>query len=99
MSRGIVTLLRDGELASRLGAAARDTVIRDFDWRRLCGDVEIIYELMDNSESLPFASAVGRRLVDAGTTLVSNDGDNRPTSLGHGPRIVVAVAEKRNSNL
>ena len=99
LSRGIVTLLRDGELASRLGAAARDTVIRDFDWRRLCHDVEIIYELMDNSESQPFASAVCRSLTVAGTTLVSNDGEQQPSLLGHAPRIVVAVAgeEKQQS--
>jgi glycosyltransferase involved in cell wall biosynthesis len=92
LSRGIVTLLRDGELASRLGAAARDTVVRDFDWRRLCGDVETIYKLMDNSESPLFASAVCRRLTEAGTTLVTNDGEKGPGALGHAPRIVVGVA-------
>jgi 1,2-diacylglycerol 3-alpha-glucosyltransferase len=99
LSRGIVTLLRDGELASRLGAAARDTVTRDFDWRRLCREVEIIYELMDNAESLPFVSAVCRSLTAAGTTLVSNDGEQRPSPLGQAPRIVVAVAgeEKQQS--
>ncbi len=44
LSRGIVALLRNGELAARLGAAARETVARDFDWRRLCGAVENVYQ-------------------------------------------------------
>lgn len=44
MSRGILTLLEDRALASKLGAAARETVVRDFDWRVLCKAVEGVYE-------------------------------------------------------
>lgn len=46
MSRGIVTLLRDQALAHKLGAAAKETVRRDFDWRSLCLAVETVYEAM-----------------------------------------------------
>jgi 1,2-diacylglycerol 3-alpha-glucosyltransferase len=43
LSQGIVTLLRDPDLARRLGAAAKATVERDFDWKNLCGAVEDVY--------------------------------------------------------
>ena len=62
MSSGIVTLLRDGTLARRLGAAARETVVRDFEWRRLCKAVEIVYQSLSEPE---FASVT----ADVNTTL------------------------------
>jgi hypothetical protein len=40
---GILALLRDQELAARLGAAAKETVA-NFDWRRLCRAVEAVYQ-------------------------------------------------------
>jgi 1,2-diacylglycerol 3-alpha-glucosyltransferase len=44
LGRGILAVLRDQDLASRLGAAARETVAREFDWRMLCRDVEVVYQ-------------------------------------------------------
>jgi glycosyltransferase involved in cell wall biosynthesis len=58
MSRGIVALLRDSALALKLGAAARETVVKDFDWRHLCTDVEAVYEAMSTPDSVPVASSV-----------------------------------------
>ena len=55
MSRGIVALLRDSALALKLGGAARETVVRDFDWRHLCADVEAVYEAMSAPGFVPVA--------------------------------------------
>jgi len=44
LGSGIVTLLQDRELAARLGANARATVINNFDWRRICQRIERIYD-------------------------------------------------------
>lgn len=44
MGRAIVKLLRDSELAPKLGANARRTVLSQFDWRLLCRKIEVIYE-------------------------------------------------------
>jgi 1,2-diacylglycerol 3-alpha-glucosyltransferase len=44
LGNGIITLLKDRELAARLGANARTTAIRDFDWRGICQRIEHIYD-------------------------------------------------------
>jgi len=44
LGEAIVTLLRDPELARRLGANARDTAIKNFTWKQLCKKVEAAYE-------------------------------------------------------
>ncbi len=44
LGNGIITLLKDRELAARLGANARTTVLTDFDWRRICQRIEHIYD-------------------------------------------------------
>jgi 1,2-diacylglycerol 3-alpha-glucosyltransferase len=44
LGKGIITLLKDRELAGRLGVNARTTVINDFDWRRICQRIERIYD-------------------------------------------------------
>ena len=44
MGQAIVTLLRDRELAGKLAAQARKTVITKFDWRELCREVEGVYK-------------------------------------------------------
>src|SRR6266513_360824 len=52
LGQGIITLLKDHELAARLGANARTTVLADFDWRRICERIERIYErLLGEPES------------------------------------------------
>jgi 1,2-diacylglycerol 3-alpha-glucosyltransferase len=51
LGRAIVVLLRDQELATRLGSAAKATVERDFDWRRLCRAVEDVYQAVGRTES------------------------------------------------
>jgi len=43
LGEGMALLLRDCELAARLGANARRTVAERFDWRRLCLRVEEVY--------------------------------------------------------
>jgi len=43
LGNGIVTLLKDRELAARLGANARATVLANFDWRIICQQIEHIY--------------------------------------------------------
>jgi len=40
MGQAIGTLLHDRKLAGKLAAQARRTVLREFDWRRLCLDIE-----------------------------------------------------------
>lgn len=44
LGRGISTLLQDLPLASRLGENARETVLAEFDWRRICPKIERIYD-------------------------------------------------------
>ena len=44
MGEEIVTLLSDPELRARIGANARETVLRDFDWGSLCAKIEVIYD-------------------------------------------------------
>jgi len=41
---GILTLMRDPELAARLGKRAKQMVLRDFDWARLCRKIEDVYD-------------------------------------------------------
>src|SRR5438067_1154707 len=44
LGNGIVTLLRDPPLATRLAANARETVLTEFDWRQICPKIERIYD-------------------------------------------------------
>lgn len=44
LGEAIVTMLRDPELAQRLGANARETAIKHFTWKQLCKNVEAAYE-------------------------------------------------------
>ncbi len=44
MGQEIVTLLSDPLLRARLGTNARETVLRDFDWRSLCAKIDVIYD-------------------------------------------------------
>jgi glycosyltransferase involved in cell wall biosynthesis len=76
LSRGIVLLLRDRELANRLGAAARETVVRDFDWRRLCSSIETMYERADNSEFVPLDRTVDQSLTVAEPIFADNTNGN-----------------------
>lgn len=49
---GIVTLLKDRDLAARLAAAARETALREFDWRQLGKKVEALYESLLSARAL-----------------------------------------------
>src|SRR5438874_8278573 len=52
LGNGVVTLLNDRELAVRLGANARATVLANFDWRIICRRIESIYQrLLGKPES------------------------------------------------
>jgi 1,2-diacylglycerol 3-alpha-glucosyltransferase len=52
LGKGIITLLQDHQLAERLGANARATVLANFDWRIICERIERIYDrLLGKSES------------------------------------------------
>jgi glycosyltransferase involved in cell wall biosynthesis len=53
LGRGILALLRDPELATRLGERAKETVAKDFDWSQLCRRVEDIYDSLMTAESEP----------------------------------------------
>jgi glycosyltransferase involved in cell wall biosynthesis len=53
LGRAILTLLRDPELAARLGDNAKEMVARDYDWSRLCGKVEDIYDSVMTPEAQP----------------------------------------------
>jgi len=44
LGKGIITLLEDRELAARLAANARTTVLANFDWRVICQKIEDIYD-------------------------------------------------------
>jgi len=46
MAAGIATLLRDRETAHRLGAAAAQTLRKNYDWRILCRKIETVYRRM-----------------------------------------------------
>jgi len=94
MGRGIVVLLRDHELASRLGAAARETVIRDFDWRWLCRSVENVYELMNIPDVLPNPPAVNQHLKTEDQMILSKYGAETSGLLGRAPRVAVAIARE-----
>jgi len=54
LGNGIVSLMRNPELAARLGKRAKEMVVRDFDWSRLCGKVEEIYDGLIMPEPVPF---------------------------------------------
>src|SRR6266699_3344823 len=52
LGKGIITLLEDRELAARLAANARATVLANFDWRIICQKIERIYDgLLGKPES------------------------------------------------
>jgi glycosyltransferase involved in cell wall biosynthesis len=44
LGQGIVTVLRDRVLATRLAENARETVLAEFDWRQICPKIERIYD-------------------------------------------------------
>ena len=44
LGQGIITLLKDRALATKLGANARATVLANFDWRQICAKIECIYD-------------------------------------------------------
>ncbi len=44
LGKAIVTVLRDPELAKRLGSNARDTAIKNFTWKELCKKIEVSYD-------------------------------------------------------
>jgi 1,2-diacylglycerol 3-alpha-glucosyltransferase len=73
MSRGIVAMLRNNELAARLGAAAKETVTRDFDWRHLCTAVEAVYGIMDEPDFVPLAPAASQTLKAGDQTLAKQE--------------------------
>jgi 1,2-diacylglycerol 3-alpha-glucosyltransferase len=59
--RAMVTLLRNRQLADRLGAEAKQTVARDFDLVQLCRNIEVVYEsltgeLLRSPEAPPLPS-------------------------------------------
>jgi glycosyltransferase involved in cell wall biosynthesis len=54
LAQGILTLLKDRELAQRLASNARQTVEREFDWRVLCLPVANMYRSL--AENLPIKS-------------------------------------------
>ena len=43
MGVGIARLLQDKQLAARIGTAARETAVQQFDWEHLCDRVEEVY--------------------------------------------------------
>lgn len=53
LGQGIARMLQDRELAEQLGAEARRLAMEQFDWRKLCGRVEEVYErvLRENGKS------------------------------------------------
>lgn len=58
LGEGIVTLLQDPALRERLGANARETLRRDFDWNLLCAKMDDIYDqVAPSGESLAKAAA------------------------------------------
>ncbi len=72
LGHGIVTLLRDPSLGERLGAAAKETVEKEFDWCCLCNAVEVVYEAMNGEERLLSAvPAMDHSLRAHGAGLVS----------------------------
>jgi len=58
LGEGILTLLRDPELAARLGAAGRQTVLEKFQWRVICKDIESIYDALVKPARVSGAEAV-----------------------------------------
>jgi 1,2-diacylglycerol 3-alpha-glucosyltransferase len=72
MGEGIATLLGDTALRARIGAAGRETVLRDFDWRLLCGKIEAIYDRLsparaDEKRALPDARCSVEQAQHPGT--------------------------------
>jgi 1,2-diacylglycerol 3-alpha-glucosyltransferase len=64
LGRAIVALLHDRELAAKLGAAARETVAREFDWRRLCRSVETVYQEVAATGPEPPSEIVARPVAE-----------------------------------
>jgi glycosyltransferase involved in cell wall biosynthesis len=44
MGGGIVTVLRDHQLAAHMGANARQTILHEFDWEILCTQIQDVYQ-------------------------------------------------------
>lgn len=59
MGERIVTLLADAPLREKIGANARETVLRDFDWKSLCAKIDAIYDrLLARREPMVKAAAL-----------------------------------------
>ncbi|HUB67755.1 MAG TPA: glycosyltransferase family 4 protein [Candidatus Methylacidiphilales bacterium] len=60
LARGILVLLRDRGTAQRLGQAAYQTILEEFDWRILCRRVEALYYQLsaENAPVLLHSSAI-----------------------------------------
>ncbi len=59
---GILRLLRDPELATRLAHNARETAVRDFDWRQLAQKVEHVYDSLVPSPIVATADCAPKNL-------------------------------------
>lgn len=69
LGHGIVTLLRDPELAGRLGANARKTALETFDWRVICRNVEFIYDRLTGHDHRARPKKLRKREVASSTAL------------------------------
>jgi glycosyltransferase involved in cell wall biosynthesis len=43
LSRAIITILQDDNMAKRMGSAGRQRVLRDFTWQAVANRIESIY--------------------------------------------------------
>lgn len=59
MGQGIVTLLSDHELAERMGANARQTILHEFDWEILCTRIQEVYRRVLGATYPPTAKNEG----------------------------------------
>ncbi len=50
MGEEIIGLLEDPALRARIGANARETLLRDFDWDMLCAKMDVIYDQLTSSQ-------------------------------------------------
>ena len=57
MAEGMATLLKDHELAHRLGLAGAVTLREKYDWRVLCRDIEAVYDRMVRGEKIAVPAA------------------------------------------
>lgn len=100
LGQGMVTLLRDRELAARLAATAKETVARDFDWWRLCTNIEDVYGSLAAAESesleLEPSNGTSRQAANFGESessrpaLAANGRNGHNGHNGHDPVVVVS---------